>query len=60
MRIRSIADLGAQIERFAARFGLTVAEARFLAEIIGGEGLLAAAARLKVTRRRRAPTRGAF
>jgi DNA-binding CsgD family transcriptional regulator len=43
------AGLGPQIQRFAARFGLTVAEARFLAEIIGGNGLLAAAARLKVT-----------
>jgi DNA-binding CsgD family transcriptional regulator len=43
------AGLGAQIERFAARFGLTVAEARVLAEIIGGDGLLAAAARLKIT-----------
>ena len=43
------AGLDAQIQHFAARFGLTVAEARFLAEIIGGEGLLAAAARLKVT-----------
>jgi DNA-binding CsgD family transcriptional regulator len=43
------AGIGAQIQRFAARFGLTVAEARVLAEIIGGDGLLAAAARLKVT-----------
>jgi DNA-binding CsgD family transcriptional regulator/PAS domain-containing protein len=40
---------GAQIERFAARFGLTVAETRVLAEIIGGNGLLAAAAKLKIT-----------
>jgi DNA-binding CsgD family transcriptional regulator/PAS domain-containing protein len=43
------AGLGAHIQRFAGRFGLTVAEARVLAEIIGGDGLLAAAARLKVT-----------
>jgi DNA-binding CsgD family transcriptional regulator len=43
------AGLSAQIQRFAARFGLTVAEARVLAEIIGGDGILAAAARLKVT-----------
>jgi DNA-binding CsgD family transcriptional regulator len=43
------AGLGAQIERFAARFGLTVAEARVLAEIVGGDGLLAAAAKLKIT-----------
>jgi DNA-binding CsgD family transcriptional regulator len=43
------AGLGAQIERFAARFALTIAETRVLAEIIGGEGLLAAAARLKIT-----------
>ncbi len=43
------AGVGAQIERFAARFGLTIAETRILAEIIGGNGLLAAAARLKIT-----------
>ena len=43
------AGLGAQIQRFAARFGLTIAETRVLAEIIGGNGLLAAAARLKIT-----------
>ena len=43
------AGLDAQIQHFAARFGLTVAEARVLAEIIGGDGILAAAARLKVT-----------
>ena len=40
---------GAQIQRFAARFGLTPAETRVLAEIIGGNGLLAAAARLNIT-----------
>jgi len=42
------AGLGAQIERFAAKFGLTVAETRVLAEIIAGNGLPAAAARLKI------------
>ena len=42
------AGLGAQIQHFAARFGLTPAEMRVLAEIIGGNGLLAAAARLKI------------
>jgi DNA-binding CsgD family transcriptional regulator len=43
------ADFGAQIRRFAATFGLTTAETRVLAEIIGGSGLLAAAARLNIT-----------
>jgi len=43
------AGLGAQIERFAARFGLTIAETRVLAEIIGGNGLRAAATKLKIT-----------
>jgi DNA-binding CsgD family transcriptional regulator len=43
------AGLGAQIQHFAARFGLTTAETRVLAEIIGGNGLLAAAAKLKIT-----------
>jgi DNA-binding CsgD family transcriptional regulator len=43
------AGLGAQIERFAARFGLTIAETRVLGEIIGGNGLLAAATKLKIT-----------
>jgi DNA-binding CsgD family transcriptional regulator len=43
------AGLGAQIQHFAARFGLTGAETRVLAEIIAGNGLLAAAARLKIT-----------
>jgi DNA-binding CsgD family transcriptional regulator len=43
------AGLGGQIERFAARFGLTIAETRVLGEIIGGNGLLAAAAKLKIT-----------
>jgi DNA-binding CsgD family transcriptional regulator len=40
---------GAQIQHFAARFGLTAAETRVLAEIIAGNGLLAAAAKLKIT-----------
>src|SRR5262249_6412648 len=43
------ADFGAQIRRFGARFGLTFAETRVLGEIIGGNGLLAAAAKLKIT-----------
>jgi DNA-binding CsgD family transcriptional regulator len=43
------AGLGAQIQHFAARFGLTLAETRVLGEIIGGNGLLAAAAKLKIT-----------
>ncbi len=43
------ADFGAQIRRFAARFGLTAAETRVLAEIIAGNGLVAAAAKLKIS-----------
>lgn len=43
------ANLVGQIERFSSNFGLTIAETRFLAEIIGGNGLLAAVARLKIT-----------
>jgi len=43
------AGLGAQIQHFGARFGLTLAETRVLGEIIGGNGLLAAATRLKIT-----------
>ena len=35
--------------RFAARFGLTPAETRLLAEIIAGNGLFAATAQLKIT-----------
>jgi DNA-binding CsgD family transcriptional regulator/PAS domain-containing protein len=42
-------SLGAQILRFAARFRLTPAESRVLGEIVGGSGLLAAAADLKIT-----------
>ena len=43
------AELGAQIRRFAAKFSLTDGEARVLKEIIGGNGLPAAAAKLKIT-----------
>ncbi|MGB6324318.1 MAG: helix-turn-helix transcriptional regulator, partial [Methylocella sp.] len=43
------AGLGAQIQRFAEGFGLTPAETRVLGEIMGGNGLPAAAARLKVS-----------
>ena len=43
------AGFGAQIQRFAASFGLTPAETRVLGEIIAGNGLLAAATRLKIT-----------
>ncbi len=43
------AGLGAQIQHFAARFGLTAGETRVLAEIIAGNGLPAAAARLNIT-----------
>ncbi|MGH6851944.1 MAG: helix-turn-helix transcriptional regulator, partial [Methylocella sp.] len=43
------AGLSAQFERFAARFALTLAETRVLTEIVGGNGLLAAAAKLKIT-----------
>jgi DNA-binding CsgD family transcriptional regulator len=41
--------LGAHILRFAARFRLTPAESRVLGEIVGGSGLLAAAADLKIS-----------
>jgi DNA-binding CsgD family transcriptional regulator len=44
------ADPSAQIQHFAARFGLTAAETRVLAEIIAGKGLFAAATRLKITK----------
>ncbi len=43
------AGLGAQIQHFGARFGLAAAEIRVLAEIIAGNGLPAAAAKLKIT-----------
>ncbi|HTV32394.1 MAG TPA: hypothetical protein VME69_04720 [Methylocella sp.] len=43
------ADFLARVRDFAARFGLTGAETRVLAEIIGGAGLLAAATKLKIT-----------
>jgi DNA-binding CsgD family transcriptional regulator len=45
-----VSDLAVQIRRFAERFGLTPAETRVLGKIIGGNGLQAAAAQLKVTR----------
>jgi DNA-binding CsgD family transcriptional regulator len=44
-----LAELGAQIRQFASKFGLTPGEARILKEIIGGNGLPAAAAKLKIT-----------
>jgi DNA-binding CsgD family transcriptional regulator len=42
-------NLGAQVQRFGAKFGLTPAETRVAGEIIGGSGLLAAATRLNIT-----------
>jgi DNA-binding CsgD family transcriptional regulator len=42
-------DFDAQIRRFGARFGLTAAETRVLVELIRGNGLLAAAASLKIS-----------
>jgi DNA-binding CsgD family transcriptional regulator len=44
-----LAEFGAQIRRFASKFGLTPGETRVLKEILGGNGLPAAAARLKIT-----------
>lgn len=44
------ADLAAGVRRFAQRFGLTPGETRVLAEVIGGNGLLAAATKLKIAR----------
>src|SRR5262249_15128268 len=43
------AELDSKIRRFATRFGLTPGETRTLKEIVGGSGLPAAAARLKIT-----------
>lgn len=43
------ADLLARVQHFAARFGLTGAETRVLAEIISGNGIHVAAGKLKVT-----------
>lgn len=43
------AELFARVRHFAARFGLTGAETRVLAEIIGGNTVLAAAENLKIT-----------
>lgn len=42
------ADLLARVRHFAATFGLTGAEARVLAEIIGGSGLHSASEKLKI------------
>jgi DNA-binding CsgD family transcriptional regulator len=42
------AGLGTAIRRFALHFGLTPGERRFLSEIIGGNGLVAAAVKLKI------------
>jgi hypothetical protein len=41
-----VAEMHAQIARFAAKFGLTLAEARLLGKIIGGSGLLTACDRV--------------
>jgi DNA-binding CsgD family transcriptional regulator len=43
------ADFSAQTRRFAARFKLTSAESRVLEEVIGGSGLVVAAADLKIS-----------
>jgi DNA-binding CsgD family transcriptional regulator len=43
------ANSGAKIERFAASNGLTAAETKFVAELVRGKGVVAAAARLKIT-----------
>jgi len=43
------AGLAAQINRFAAQFGLTPAETRVLGEIVGGSGVFAAAEKLNVS-----------
>jgi DNA-binding CsgD family transcriptional regulator len=47
--VDSAAGFSAQTQRFAARFKLTSAESRVLEEVIGGSGLLAAAADLKIS-----------
>jgi hypothetical protein len=54
------AGLGAQIQHFAARFGLTPAETRVLAEIIPAAGFPPPPRGSKSARRRCAPTRTAF
>jgi DNA-binding CsgD family transcriptional regulator len=41
--------LDKDIDRFSAKFGLTAAERQVLGEVIGGNGLLAAAARLNIS-----------
>jgi len=43
------AGLDTAIRRFALHFGLIPGERRFLSEIIGGNGLVAAAVKLKIT-----------
>jgi DNA-binding CsgD family transcriptional regulator len=43
------ANLDATVQRFAVQFGLTGAETRILAELVRGNGLLSAAARLEIT-----------
>jgi len=43
------AKFGGQLRRFASCFRLTAAETRVLREIVGGNGLRAAAARLKIS-----------
>jgi DNA-binding CsgD family transcriptional regulator len=47
--IDSAANLDATAQRFAGQFGLTGAETRILVELVRGNGLLSAAAQLKVT-----------
>jgi DNA-binding CsgD family transcriptional regulator len=44
-----IPDFTAQVRCFAGDFGLTTAETRVLGAILGGSGLIAAAARLNIT-----------
>ena len=47
--IDSAANLDATAQRFAVQFGLTGAETRILVELVRGNGLLSAAAQLKIT-----------
>jgi hypothetical protein len=44
------AEFTVKIRHFAQRFGLTPAETRLLAEIIGGNGVFTAAAKLNITK----------
>lgn len=46
--INPVAELRAHVEHFAAKNGLTAAETGVLGELIGGKGLRAAAAQLKI------------